>query len=435
MPREKLPDTYNTAVIPHLHQLLLDLYSHPHPVVPNPTSLKRRASVALIVRIRPHYTCWPRASADLGHGSVQEKLNAFFDLDWVKHGDPEILFIKRAANKNDKWTGHIAFPGGRRDPEDEDDYSTAIRETWEEVGIDLREQSSYALPAGNMSQTVITESWGEKPLMVYCPYVFIITTPNLPSLRLQPREVASAHWVPIRSLLDPKFQTYWFQDVSSRSSRQESGMKKAITRMLTGDMMFAAVRLYPSESKFATEIAEYSAKTPELKSLISNNITVPLSFARSRIHKFEDTGETLLLWGLSLSVVGDFLDMLPPYDAITQFVYPTFTALDARLLIWIMTYNYRKRKARETQQLIETKSVPAPEPGSNLVLWTSEDGITEKRYYGRLLAEIHGRRGKTAFGLMPGYYPIMRRAVTAAILTRAGLMGLAALILAFVYRK
>src|ERR1700760_3788257 len=163
-PKSK-PQTFSVSTIPHLHHLLRDLHKYPYDVLPSPPNLKRRASVALIIRIRPHYRYTPTTFALPEGGTVPEKLDDFFAQDWVQHGDPEVLFIKRASNERDKWTGHIAFPGGRRDPEDEDDYSTAIRETWEEVGIDLREQSSYALPAGNISQTVITESWKEKALM------------------------------------------------------------------------------------------------------------------------------------------------------------------------------------------------------------------------------------------------------------------------------
>jgi 8-oxo-dGTP pyrophosphatase MutT (NUDIX family) len=97
--------------------------------------------------------------------STADRLDAFFAQEWVKHGDPEILFIKRAARQGDKWTGHIAFPGGRRDPEDADDCIAAIRETWEEVGIDLSEEKGYAISAGNLSQRVITTAWGAKPYL------------------------------------------------------------------------------------------------------------------------------------------------------------------------------------------------------------------------------------------------------------------------------
>jgi hypothetical protein len=39
----------------------------------------------------------------------------------------QVLFIKRAHNPRDKWSGHIALPGGRQAPA-ETDEQTAVRE-------------------------------------------------------------------------------------------------------------------------------------------------------------------------------------------------------------------------------------------------------------------------------------------------------------------
>src|ERR1700741_4973269 len=52
-------------------------------------------------------------------------------------GEPELLMIKRAEMEGDPWSGHIACPGGRMEPRDRDLEQTAIRETWEETGVDL----------------------------------------------------------------------------------------------------------------------------------------------------------------------------------------------------------------------------------------------------------------------------------------------------------
>ena len=52
-------------------------------------------------------------------------------------GALELLFIERATIKEDPWSGHIAFPGGRKEDADADVRETAERETLEELGLDL----------------------------------------------------------------------------------------------------------------------------------------------------------------------------------------------------------------------------------------------------------------------------------------------------------
>ncbi len=49
----------------------------------------------------------------------------------------QALFIRRAQHPQDRWSGHMALPGGRQDPEDDGPRAAAERETLEEVGIDL----------------------------------------------------------------------------------------------------------------------------------------------------------------------------------------------------------------------------------------------------------------------------------------------------------
>ena len=51
------------------------------------------------------------------------------------------LLIRRPTNDKDVFSGHMAFPGGKKMNEDENKLETAYRETEEEVGINLRNKS------------------------------------------------------------------------------------------------------------------------------------------------------------------------------------------------------------------------------------------------------------------------------------------------------
>ena len=153
------------SLIRQVHTALSDLATIPFPTVPNPANCTKRASVALIIRVRPDFlhcpsSTSPPAEADLSQ-PTQKQLDTFFSQPWSEQGDPEILFIKRAARSGDRWTSHVALPGGKRDPEDANDKATAIRETMEEVGIDLSDEQ--ALFVGNLPERVITTDWGNVP--------------------------------------------------------------------------------------------------------------------------------------------------------------------------------------------------------------------------------------------------------------------------------
>jgi 8-oxo-dGTP pyrophosphatase MutT (NUDIX family) len=56
---------------------------------------------------------------------------------------PNVLLIKRADRVDDPWSGQVAFPGGKVQEGDRTLKETAIRETREEVGIDLGQDADF----------------------------------------------------------------------------------------------------------------------------------------------------------------------------------------------------------------------------------------------------------------------------------------------------
>lgn len=115
----------------------------------------------------------------------------------ILRGDPtEILLIERASRSDDPWSGHVAFPGGRRAAGDRDLAATAVRETQEELGLDLH--SGATLLAG-LSPILATTHARTRPMAVQ-PFVFELA--GEPALSLS-REVRAAFWVPLEQLADP----------------------------------------------------------------------------------------------------------------------------------------------------------------------------------------------------------------------------------------
>jgi 8-oxo-dGTP pyrophosphatase MutT (NUDIX family) len=111
----------------------------------------------------------------------------------------ELFFIRRAEHPDDPWSGHVAFPGGRRDPEDASLLATAIRETREEVGIRL---SVDELVARLPDIPAFTKS--KRGTLVVTPFVFIVRR----ELDVVPNaEVAGTLWVPLSTLAEAAGKT------------------------------------------------------------------------------------------------------------------------------------------------------------------------------------------------------------------------------------
>jgi 8-oxo-dGTP pyrophosphatase MutT (NUDIX family) len=107
----------------------------------------------------------------------------------------ELLFIRRAEHPRDPWSGQMGLPGGRVDPGDVSPLAAALRETREEVGLDLE---ALGRLLGRLSEVRTHLPLGSVPHSVV-PFAFAVD--GDPGLSRN-EEVQEALWVPLSFLLD-----------------------------------------------------------------------------------------------------------------------------------------------------------------------------------------------------------------------------------------
>lgn len=109
-------------------------------------------------------------------------------------GIAEMLLIKRKVDPKDPWSGDIAFPGGRVERSDRNFIDTALRETFEEVGI----------PKENLEVITVLDVEETRGNIRYivAPIVSKLKVRNV-SLRLG-GEVERAFWVELKPMREQR---------------------------------------------------------------------------------------------------------------------------------------------------------------------------------------------------------------------------------------
>ena len=108
---------------------------------------------------------------------------------------PEILMIQRAVREGDPWSGHMGFPGGRKDTSDVTDVACAKRETREEISFDLDTHGELVCQLSD-----VNTGWrADRPEMLVAPFIFKVD--STPSFELN-HEVDDTLWIPLNFLLD-----------------------------------------------------------------------------------------------------------------------------------------------------------------------------------------------------------------------------------------
>ena len=104
----------------------------------------------------------------------------------------QMLIIRRAKHDGDPWSGDLAFPGGKVDPEDVTAQAAAERETLEEVGMDLA-TAEYLGQLDDLPGAFL-------PIKISC---FVYFMPHPADFTLN-HEVADYDWMPLERFHEEK---------------------------------------------------------------------------------------------------------------------------------------------------------------------------------------------------------------------------------------
>lgn len=124
----------------------------------------------------------------LSHPQEDAKLSSILILIYPYNSIPYTIFIKRQVYEG-VHSGQISFPGGRQEPDDIDLAYTALREAYEEVGVEMTQVTLL----GKLSALYVERS----NHLVY-PYVGVLK--NLGTLYPNEREVQKIICSPVLDL-------------------------------------------------------------------------------------------------------------------------------------------------------------------------------------------------------------------------------------------
>lgn len=151
-------------MVPTLHEIAAALAAHTPARLPDPATARQRAAVAILLA---------------GEAPALR-----------------LCLIRRAEREGDPWSGHVALPGGRAQPEDAHPRAAAERETAEEIGLHLGDARFLGgideLPLGRHGGTGAVLSAFAWHVGSACP-----------PLEPDPRELAFAGWIELHTLWDP----------------------------------------------------------------------------------------------------------------------------------------------------------------------------------------------------------------------------------------
>jgi 8-oxo-dGTP diphosphatase len=135
-----------------------------------------------------------RLSKQLRKLSDEQSANAAVALLVKDKSNPSSLFVKRAQNPKDPWSGQIALPGGKREPKDNTLKDTAIRETLEETNINLIK--------GQFLGVMNVQESTPRPEIRVLPFVVLLD--HDPTITLNEQELEKHYWISLEELAESR---------------------------------------------------------------------------------------------------------------------------------------------------------------------------------------------------------------------------------------
>ena len=256
-------------------------------------------------------------------------------------------------------------------------------------------------------------------IMVLCPFVYLMLRHNIPPLTLQPTEVHSTHWVPIRGLLSPALRSTVRADVSDRLKVQKGSGIKNVVRVAVGQLIFCATVLTPSESLYCTSAPGF-IPTANYRPCAMLGLFGSVGLGHLVCKKEpRDVDGPYLLWGLTLGILADLLYHIDCEATSTLWSWPTFSHWDIRFILWILTNRLRSEMSHEVNQ----QDAANEKPGTAMKINGIDHVTFTTSPWKSSLAAAH---------LPDEYFKLMRQSVVFAFIIRSNLF---AILVAFLVLK